>query len=183
MGRNDNYEREATWIWCTTIVVILTLLMCILSSCRTKKETTVDFQVESSTGFEQRTEEETKETLSAWQSEVRDTVSEKSVSSGRIEIVRDTAGRAVTIIYENIFNGLRTQGRETHDTVATKEVVVVRDSTADSRTQLTANGKTKEKKDSGVNLISFGWFWIPLLVLVLVLYFLIRKRVNSFTGK
>lgn len=163
--------------WAATIM-ILALLIVILSSCRTHKESTVDYEITSSEAYQERRAEEHGKQLAIRKAEMHDTIKENVAQSGRIEIERDTAGRAVKIIYEHIFNGIQTQGSSRIDTVYQKQVIVLRDSTGSGQKDTLIDGKVKEKKDFGVNSwvgMGFCIFWLLIAGAAAYLFIRVKK--------
>lgn len=152
------------WLFATLAVVLLTLLMCVLASCRTKKESAVDFVVNTSTAVRENVSESNRENILAGKTVIYDTVRETVRQNGHIDIERDTAGRPVKIIFEHLFDGLQTQGGYRVDTVFSREVVMVRDSTASDTTDAVATGTVKEKKDVGINPYEAAFFWILMAI-------------------
>ena len=144
-------DNEIRCLFATLAVVLLTLLMCVLASCRTKKESAVDFVVNTSTAVRENVSESNRENILAGKTVIYDTVRETVRQNGQIDIERDTAGRPVKIVFEHLFDGLQTQGSSRIDTVFSKEVIIVQDSTASDKTDAVATGTVKEKKDVGIN--------------------------------
>lgn len=163
--------------WSAT-VIILALLIVILCSCKTHRETKVNYEITSSESYQERRAEEHERQMAVKTAERRDTVKEASTHSGQIDIERDTAGRAVKIIYEHIFNGIQTQGSFRIDTVYQKQVIVLRDSVGSGRNDTLIDGKVNEKKDLGVNSwVSMGFFifWLLIAVAASVLFIWVKK--------
>lgn len=165
--------------WAATIL-ILALLIVILSSCRTHKESTVDYEITSSEAYQERRAEEHGKQLAIRKAEMHDTIKENASQSGRIEIERDTAGRAVKIIYEHIFNGIQTQGSSRIDTVYQKQVIVFRDSIGSGHKDTLIDGKIKEKQDAGWG----SWLILCFLMLgfLLFVFTVIYVRVKIWKG-
>lgn len=163
--------------WAATIMV-LALLIVLLSSCKTHKESTVDYQINSSESYQERRAEEHEKQMAIKMAERRDTIKEASTHTGQIEIERDTAGRAVKIIYEHIFNGIQTQGSFRIDTVYQKQVILLRDSTGSGQKDIIIDGKVKEKKDFGVNSwvgMGFCIFWLLIAGAAAFLFIRVKK--------
>lgn len=166
-------------------IMVLALIVVLLSSCKTHKESTVDYQINSSESYQERRAEEHEKQMAIKMAERRDTIKEASTHTGQIEIERDTDGRAVKIIYEHIFNGIQTQGSFRIDTVYQKQVIVLRDSTGNGQKDTVIEGQTKEKENAGINtwgLLGFGGFWLLVCFGVIVLFILIKKRLNQWKG-
>lgn len=170
-------DRVEKILWIITILIPV-LLILVLSSCKTHKERTVDYEITSSEAYQERRLKEHENQMAIRMAESHDTVRETATRSGQIEIERDTAGRAVKIIYEHIFNDIRTQGFSQTDTVYQKQVIVLRDSVGSGQKDSIIEGQTKEKKDIGINSLGtlvFCGFWL-LIGGVASLLFILAKR-------
>lgn len=152
----------------SAVAMIAALLILILSSCKTTKESTVDYEITSSEAYQQRRTEEHERQMAIRQTERRDTVRDTVTRSGKIEIVRDTAGQPVRIIYDLSFNGFRTFGLGQLETERSDLNMERKDSAADSSKQITAEGQTKEKKNAGMGPSQII-LWVILIAFMLVL--------------
>ena len=180
MRRNNksSHRVEECICWAATIL-LLVLLALLLGSCRTRRETTVDYTLTSTEAYQERRAEEHERQMSMRKAESRDTVREASAHTGQIEIERDTAGRPVKIIYEHIFNGIRTQGSSGIDTVFQKQVILLRDSTGSSQKDTLIDGNVKEKQNFGVSPWAVGIgscvFWLLIAGVAAVVYIRVKK--------
>lgn len=165
--------------WAAT-VMILALLTAMLCSCKTHKESTVDYEVTSSESYQERKAEEQERRMSVITAEKRDTVKETAARSGRIEIERDTAGRTIKIVYEHNFDGFLTQGSSRIDTVLQKQVIVLKDSTGNGKTDTEVDGHIKEKKDGGFTLIGVGAVSLFVCISLIVLYILVKRHLRRW---
>lgn len=174
--------RDEKICWAATIM-ILALLIVILSSCKTHRESRTDFEITTTESYQEHRTEGIGRQMAVKTVESRDTLRETGSGNGQIEIERDTAGRAVRIIYEYFFDGLRSEGITLRDTVFRQEVIVIRDSIGDGKTDLKAEGQIKEKKDYGVNtgaLVGMGLVWLVICALVVFIFLRANKYVNRW---
>lgn len=157
------------------VIMILAMMIVILSSCKTHKESVVDYELTSTETYQERRAEEHERQMAVSTAESRDTVREMSKQTGQIEIERDTAGRAVKIIYEHVFTGLQTQGSSRVDTVYQQQVIVLRDSVGNGQKDTTIEGRAKEKNDVGFTLTGMALLSFIVCVGLIVLFILVKK--------
>ena len=166
--------------WAATIMVVA-LLIVILCSCKTHKENTVDYQINSVEDYQEHQFEGQSDQVGLLVSSQRDTLKETVHLSGQIDIERDTAGRTIRIIYDHIFNGLQTSGSSKRDTVVQKQVIILTDSVGNGQTDTDIKGKTKEKTDAGFGLFALVGFRL-LVCLGAILLFILIKKIIAWKG-
>lgn len=152
----------------------LALLAVILNSCGSHKESTVDYGISSTDSYQERRAEEHERQLGVRRDERHDTVRETAAQSGQIEIERDTAGRAVKIIYEHVFDGVRTLGSSRIDTVVQRQVVILRDSAGSGQNKMMVDGRATEKKDVGFSLAKLVIICFFVCLGIIFIYILVK---------
>lgn len=168
---------EEKIVWAITIMVTA-LLIVILSSCKTHRETAVDYQINSAENYRKRRAEEHEKQTALRMAASSDTVKESNTRSGQIEIERDTTGKVIRIIYDHIFNSIQTQGSFRIDTVYQKQVILLGDSIGSGRKDTLIEGKFKEKKDFGVKSwvgLGFCFFWVLIAGVAGFLFIQVKK--------
>ena len=170
-------DRDIKIVW-GAIAIVLALFVVCLCSCKTQESSTVDFTVDSSEDYQERSfdaQSDQRDILVALQ---RDTLKETVRQSGKIDIERDTAGRTIRIIYDHIFNGLQTSGSSRVDTVLQKQVIILRDSVGNGQTDTAIKGKSEEKTTVGFGLEGL-LTWAAILCILCIGVFILVKWLRS----
>lgn len=160
--------------WSAT-VIITALLIAMLCSCKTKKESTVDYQVAATEAYQERRMQEHEKQTAVNVTATRDTIDRTAIHAGLIEIERDSAGRVVKVEYLHSFNDHRESGSTKADTIIQTQRVVRTDTIRTEQTDTDIQGRTKEEKDMGWSLMGCGVFCLAVCLLVILLFVCIKK--------
>lgn len=175
--RKNNIEWKVSdeKIFYAASIMIVALLIAMLCSCKTHKESALDYTVDSQEAYREHHFEGESDQVGLLVSAQRDTVKESVRRSGQIDIERDTAGRTIRIIYDHVFDGLQTSGSSRVDTVVKTQVIILRDSVGVGQTDTDIKGKAKEKTDAGFGLFALAGVCLAICLGAILIFLLVKK--------
>lgn len=177
MRKPKLFKDDALWGWLAVAVAMIILLMSWLTSCSSKKEAVMEYQVQAESNLSamateiRQTKDETKKI------ERIDTLKNSEITTGEISIERDTAGRPVRIVYLHSSDGVQTKWKTKTDTLREKEYILERDTVYLQKTDTAIEGKTKKKTDAHFGVLGFGGFWLLVCLGVVLLFVMIKKYI------
>lgn len=177
------FNDETLWGWVAIGIALIILMMSWFSSCSSKKETAVEYQVQTESNLSATVNDTRHDKEDIKKVERVDTLKNREINAGEISIERDTAGRPVKIVYLHTSDGIQTKWKTKTDTLREKEYILKTD-TVFLHTENTAiEGKTKQKTDAHFGVLGFGGFWLLVFLGVIALFVLVKKYVAKYSGK
>lgn len=178
-------ERRIDWV--ALLVVAVGLALCLLSSCKTRKESVNDYKLDSTVSADEHLHESRRELIEAYDHDERDSLEASSWLAGKIEISRDSLGNPVTINYFQTFTGQQTQRTLREESGTTLSAKSDKDSAINQSANLNLTGRTKEKKNTGISqwelFLFMGGFLLMIALMLLVFILVLSKRIKKLGWK